>query len=193
MSVGQVKIRWAGFTGGPGYTTLNFGPGSPDPVDGAAMVAAADDFAGDLAGLVGDGVTLTAEPEVEWFNEATGVLEDTTSVSPSPTAHTGTSGAIGPLPSGAVISWTTGGINRGRRVRGRTFAVPLAAVAYQSDGSLSATAVSVLNAAAVSLIGATDATFGIWSRPRDGAGGAWFPALTGSTPDMAAVLRSRRD
>lgn len=164
-----------------------------DPVDAGTAVAAADDFVEAIAAAVAGGSSLLVEPDVKWFDEATGELLGVTAVSPPPAAHAGGAGASGAGPAGAVISWTTAGVNRGRVVRGRTFVVPLGAAYYQSDGTLTTSLLTGFSTAAVNLIGAADATFAIWSRPRDGAGGAIFPVTTGTTPDMAAVLRSRRD
>lgn len=193
MSVGVATILWQGFTGSPGYTTLCFGPGAPDPVDGQGMIDATDAFAVDISALLATGHSVTVLPEINWFNTTTGVLEDVTAVSPAPTAHVGSSGQSGPIAAGMVISWTTAGINRGRKVRGRNFIVPVNKDAFESNGSPSATAIGLLTGAAADLAGSTDATFGIWSRPRLGAGGAWFPVTTWRVPDFGAVLRSRRD
>jgi len=200
MPVGLATIRWDGFTGAPGYTTLAFGPGEPDPVDGAAMITAADTFAAAMASLAGNGVSLTCSPEIQWHDEANGDLLDVTAKSPAPTPHGGASSAQGPTATGVVISWTTSGIHRGRHVRGRTFVVPINANAYTTAGVPSAAAVSAATGAGTALIGASGATFGIWCRPRPPASGigpveagAWFPAVTCHVPSMPAVLRSRRD
>lgn len=193
MSVGQVQIRWSDFTGGPGYTTLNFVGGTPDPIDGGAMIDAAEDFAVIVAERMGNQQHLQVQPEVRWFNEATGILEDITGVVPAPSSHAGGAGQIGPLPSGACISWNTSGIHAGRVVRGRTFCVPLGVLAYEEGGSLSSVTMTNLANAAIGLIGATGATFGVWARPVGGAGGAIFPVTSHHITDQAAVLRSRRD
>ena len=194
MAVGQVTMLWQGFTGSPGYTTFNFGPGEPDPVDGDAMITAVDGFAASLSTMLGTGGSLTVQPEVNWYNEATGELIDVTAVSPAPGAHVSAAGGPwGPIPTGAVISWKTAGINRAHKVYGRTYCVPLSAAAYQSDGTLTAAVVSGITGFAATLAGDADATLGVWSRPVAGVGGAWFPVTTWRVPDMAAVLRSRRD
>lgn len=193
MSVGQVQIRWSDFTGGPGYTTLNFVGGAPDPIDGGYMVDAAEEFAVIVAERMGNQQHLQVGPEVRWFDPVTGDLEDITGVVPAPSSHAGGAGQIGPLPSGACISWNTAGINRGRVVRGRTFLVPLGVLAYEEGGSLSSVTMTNLANAAIALIGADNATFGVWSRPIDRAGGAIFPVTTHHITDQAAVLRSRRD
>lgn len=193
MSVIQVKILWQGFTGAPGYTTLNFLGSGTDEDESAEAIEAADAFATTVAPLLANGTSLTVQAEAEVFDEATGELLAVHAVDPAPSAHVGASGAQGPLPTGAVISWTTPGINRGRKVRGRTYIVPLSLASYQSDGTLLGAVVTTLTSAATALVAHPDSSFGVWSRPRAGAGGAFFGATTWRVPDMAAVLRSRRD
>jgi hypothetical protein len=131
--------------------------------------------------------------DVNWFDEASGALLAITAIGTPPATHNGGGGTTGPSPTGACISWTTGGINRGRLVRGRSFVVPLAAAYYDGNGSLTTPCTTQLQLAATHLIGATGIPFSVWSRPRLGAGGAIFAALTGTVHDQAAVLRSRRD
>lgn len=200
MMIGQVTILWTGLTGLPGTTTLNFTTGAPDPVEADNMVTAADGFAADLIPVLGTGTSLQVQPEVKWFNTATGVLDSLGAVSPAPAAHVASaSGPVGPLPAGACIAWSTDGVHlrpgasKARRVRGKTFVVPLAATAYQSDGTLTTAVITALSNAASDLVAATDATLVIWSRPVAGAGGAAFPVTTWHVTDQAAVLRSRRD
>lgn len=193
MPVGVTTTKWQGITGAPGYTSLSFDGVSEDPESAAGMIAATIAFMDPLCDLLGTTTTLSIEPEVRFYDTATGDLEAIAAISPAPAELTGGFGAQGPGPCGAVVSWTTAGINRGRPVRGRTYAVPLAAGCYQADGSLTSGTVTQLGACAAALAGDPDATFGIWSRPRLGAGGAFFPVTSWSVPDMAAVLRSRRD
>lgn len=198
--IGQATILWTGLSGLPGTTTLSFTTGAPDPVEAAAMVDAADDFATALIPVLGTGTSLQVQPEIKYFDTATGVLDSLAGVSPAPPAHVASaSGPVGPLPTGAVIAWSTDGVHlrpgstKSRRVRGRTFVVPLALTAYQSDGTITGTIITALSSAASGLVGHAGTTFVIWARPVDGAGGAAFPVTTWHITDQAAVLRSRRD
>jgi len=185
---------WAGASGLFGYTNLFFETAStPTPTEILAIADAAHDFFEDIAAQLPTTVTVTTQPVLEQINEATGILETVWAVSPAPAAVGGGMTGQGPSPAGACVSWQTGEVHGGRQVRGRTFLVPLGAAAFQSDGTLSPTSVSLFNTAAVNLIGAPDATFSIWSRPRTGLAGAAFPAVTGTCRDQVAVLRSRRD
>lgn len=193
MPVGVVTTTWLGITGAPGYTSFSFDGVSEDPANAAAAVDAAYIFFDELCNILGSTASITVQPEVRYYDTATGDLESIAAVSPAPTTLTGRFSNQGPGPCGAVVSWSTAGINRGRPVRGRTYCVPLAAGCYEANGSLTSGTITQVSEAATALVGADDAIFGIWSRPRLGAGGAFFPVTTWHVPDMAAVLRSRRD
>jgi hypothetical protein len=193
MPVARTRTVWNGITGAPGYTELSFITDGTTPTEGAACISATVDFFTSVSALVATTTNFSVDSEISFFNEATGALEEITAVSPAPDNLGGGFGSQGPGPTGAVIGWSTGGINWGRRVRGRTFIVPLAAGCYQSDGTLTSGTVTQLSSAATDLVADADTEFGVWSRPRDNVGGAAFPVLTWRVPDMAAVLRSRRD
>jgi hypothetical protein len=193
MSVAVVTAQWQGITGAPGYSNFTFGDGSPDPTAAADMVDAVYDFFDEVCNILGATTSIQVDPNVSWHNAATGVLEDITGVSPSPATLTGRFGTQGPGPTGGVVGWRTTGINRGRVVRGRTFIVPLASGCYEANGTLTSGTVTQLGEAATALVDHAPSTLGVWSRPRSGSGGAWFPVVTWRVPDMAAVLRSRRD
>jgi hypothetical protein len=94
-------------------------------------------------------------------------------------------------PAGICVSWTTGGVNRGRTVRGRTFVVPVSATVFEADGTIATSVLPALAPAALSWA-VDDPPFGIWSRPVAGAGGAWFPVVSAHITDQAAILTSRR-
>lgn len=194
----RCKINWTGFIGAPGYTNLYFkefvSEGYTQAIADGAM-AKASTFATQLRDFLPTGVTIAADPTVEIVQEDTGNLVGfftTTPTAGGPGALSGTYSAA----SGACISWGTNGVRNNRRVRGRTFVVPLANAAYEANGTLAAGTLSALLSYANALK-ATGGTgdFGIWARPTGPAAtdGVWFAAETASVKDKAAVLRSRRD
>ena len=93
---------------------------------------------------------------------------------------------------GARVEWITGVVFNGRRVRGRTFLVPLAKSRFEGPGMLTSGCVSVLQAAASALVSATDLR--IWSRPSGAPGALGGSALVSAAvvPDQVSWLRSRR-
>ena len=194
----RVKTTWSGFVGGPGYTNLYFrdfteGPTDQGMADGAVAKVAA--FNTVLKDYLCSGVTLTIDPMVDRLEETTGELVGFFTTAPGVAKVGGDTGnqAAG---VGACISWTTGGVRNGRRIRGRTFLVPIATNYYATDGSLSTTFLTALRAAAITLSGSVGSgDLGVWSRP-SGPGasdGVWYVVTASSIRDKVAVLTSRRD
>lgn len=194
MAVYRVKLRWTGFTGAPGYTNLHFDVAAGDTVAGAQSVYdQVQTFAIDIAARLPSAVTLTTEAGVEVIDQATNELITIHTV----TAGTNTKGQMtGGFSSatGACIVWETGEVKNGRRVRGRTFIVPLSAVAYEADGTLTASAITGLQDAASKLT-AGGFGFGVLSRPSSSGAsdGSFHTASSGRVNDKTAILRSRRD
>ena len=108
--------------------------------------------------------------------------------------------------SGAVVDWRTAGIVNSRFVKGRTFIVPLAGEGYDANGTIKSTALTAIKDGADTLVAAcATAThpLRIWARPfhddpphtpvRPDRPGSSYAVTSTNVPDMAAVLRSRRD
>lgn len=199
-SIMRVKLRWSGFVGAPGYSIFHFRDdlvGTPTNTEAQEAVDACDAYAEAIKSTLPSVVQLQCERDVEVLEETTGELIDVLNATPA-AAHNNT-GAIGVSyagPVGGVINWRTAGVRKGRRVRGRSFVVPMNSNAYQADGSLTSGALTSLNTAAdVFILGASSAAhLGVWARPsKGGSDGVWHKAISANVPDMAAVLRSRRD
>jgi hypothetical protein len=77
--------------------------------------------------------------------------------------------------------------NAGREIRGRTFVVPMATNAYDTDGTLAASTVSAFQTAANTVLTAAP-TFRVWSRK----GALAATCSSALAVDKAVVLRSRR-
>jgi len=128
------------------------------------------------------------------INDLNGNITGEANLAADPTVVNGTAGPIAYAgPAGACINWETGHFNaNGRRVRGRTYLVPLVN-AYETDGSLSAAALGTVAAAASAAIGGTG-SLGVWTRPTPGGSDGTFNlAISALVKDKAAVLTSRRD
>lgn len=195
----KVKMRWSGFTGAPGYSNFYFRDFSSTPpvtADADAAVDKVEAFITGIKSLLPNVVNLAAEADVEEIEETTGSLVNVLSATPA-AAQAGTGGTGNYAAAvGAVITWRTAGIRNGRRIRGRTFIVPLYGGVFSTDGSLASSTVTTLGTAATtfsSIAGTPD--LGVWARP-SGPGatdGIWHAVNSHSIPDMSAVLRSRRD
>lgn len=203
MQIMRVTAKWTGFTGAPGYSVFHFdtdagfwdggvfGDGAQATANGANTRVYNSFFEAKAA--LPSGVQVRTEAEVEVLDSDTGELIGVLPVSPETVTGSGT-GASYSAPSGAVVNWGTNDYRFGRRIRGRTFLVPLSGSTYEDDGTLTSTALSTLRAFGTEMrTGAGSANFGVWSRPRNGSGGVFATATTSSVPDMAAILRSRRD
>ena len=194
MAVYRVKLRWTGFTGAPGYTNLHFdAPTDHTQAAAQACYDAASGFAGEIASTIPNAVSITTEGGVEVLEQTNNQLitvYSATTVSPAKGIQTGGYSSA----TGAVITWETGEVKNGRRVRGRTFIVPLSAAYYEADGTLSAGVITDLQNAAAALSGG-GFNFGILSRPTavGATDGSFHTVSSGRIADKTAILTSRRD
>lgn len=193
MTIARVTLEWSGFSGAPGYTNFyfdSFGAGDEVDLEVARVFAFADGIRPALPSVA----RLEVSPEVAFLDEATGDLLSYATTATPPEALVGSVTGSYSGPTGASITWNTPAIAKGRRLRGRTFVVPLGGTMYDASGTLSSGAINLLTNAANGLIGdGTGPQAVIWSRPVNGAGGSIGAIDSFRVPDRAAVLRSRRD
>lgn len=203
VNILRVTTKWDGFPGAPGYTNLFFrdfatgeGPGTDgDATQAQAAVDRVRTFWTALTGLFPDEVKLSIQPEVDMLEDTTGTLVNSFGVTPGAIiSGTGAASFAGPV--GMVINWKTAGIRNGRRIRGRTFLVPVTNAVFLSTGGLNPAEVTGVKAAADALANPSGAVdLGVWARPSGplATDGQWSLVRSTSVPVLAAVLRSRRD
>ena len=94
---------------------------------------------------------------------------------------------------GACIGWSTGGIVNGRRLKGRTFIVPIHAQNYDTDGTLVASSLLAIQTLANSIQAA--GPLAVWHRPTTtgGSDGNSYGVISNRVRDKVAYLSSRRD
>lgn len=196
----RVKLRWQNFIGAPGYSIFHFREfeGSGDQ-NGFAQQAVdkVNAFATAVVGHLPYQAQLQTMGEVEVIEDSTGALVDVVGTTqPAVLTSSATADVKYAGPTGAVITWRTAGIRNGRRIKGRTFVVPIAGHHFDANGTLGGGALAMLNGAATALRDtSTSPDLGVYARP-SGPGatdGTWSVVTSHSVPDMAAVLRSRRD
>lgn len=195
----KVKVRWQGFTGSPGWSNFFFDDATGDfltQTEAAAAVARVNSFITAIKPQFPPNVAWAIQSDVEAVHATSGEMFGVHTVT-SPAVQNGTNtGTTYSAASGANITWRTAGVRRGRRVRGRTFLVPIASLQYDNDGSLAASTVTMFTNAATALADFSGTMpLGVWSRPT-GPGledGQWFPVSSVTVPDKVAILRSRRD
>lgn len=196
----RVVTEWRGFSGAPGFTNFFFardgGTGTYTATDATAAVARTRSFWTTVNTRLPAGVTVTVSPTVDVLFDSNGQLQDSLTDPTITQPVQGTAAGAVAGPAGAVVTWKTATIRNGRRIRGRTFLVPLATSSYEVDGTLIAAAVSDFQTAATNLMASnTGPQLLIWGRPTkllpdSGVSGR----VTGfSVPDKVAVLTSRRD
>lgn len=166
-------------------------------LDPAALKGALGTFYDAIKTLIPLGTKIEVERAGDVIEDSTGkIIGDWTNAFVTVTDGSGVGAYAGPV--GAVVTWHTQSIADGRRVRGRTFLVPLVASVYDLDGTLTNTALDVLQAAATGLVTSAPDILFVWHRPRAASLtkparlGSSAAAISATVPDMAAVLRSRR-
>ena len=193
-SMYRVRSVWSGFSGAPGYTNHYFG--TTDPLLAGASLACADvrAFWNAIASQFPDDVQINVETAVQIVEDSTGVVEDELTAAATAAVNGSGSGSYA-APVGASVEWRSSDFVNGRRVKGRTYLVPLLGSAFETDGTLSGTPLSSIQAAASGLVAAAS-NMVVWHRPTDpgtSSDGSLHLVATANVSDRAAVLRSRRD
>lgn len=191
---------WSGFQGAPGYSNFSFSDLTTDVARNNAGASVKKLFT-DIASLLSTSWSIQVQSEVTEWDASTGTLTGAGTMSIVPTAQIG---AATPAAyaggSGAAITWKTPTIFNGRRVTGRTYLVPLIGC-FDSDGTLTASAQTAINAAATTFINTAGSDFAIWAKqftkPTDGTtpvqiGGTIASVTAHTLKDMASQMRSRR-
>jgi hypothetical protein len=181
------RTTWLGFPGAPGVTTLFWDAATSGP-----NLTAWNSFLTAIAGRIPTDVTLQSQNTGDVIDDITGAIIGVWTGATQASVPGSGVGAYA-APAGVHINWRTAGIVRGHRVRGRTFLVPILASAYDSDGSLSSSALTTFRTALATFQAAAAPALLVWHRPVGGAGGDSFPVTSADMPDKAAILKSRRD
>lgn len=203
MPVGIVRTGWQGTSGGPGLTQLAFGGtlegGTNWDATGAqAVVNAVRTFWSANQANIPDNIVLTVSPIVDIYDTVGGSLVGTYTAATPPATVTGTSTAVFSMATGIKLNWLTTVIMNGRRVRGATFIVPAASVAFDTNGIVTNSARTLLQTSSATLLGAANTAthpMGVWSRPTTTTSndGAFTAISSGDASEKGAVLRGRRD
>lgn len=189
----KVTAQWTGGAIGSGFTNFYFQAGT-STAQAASDSARAFLFSayGAAQALLPTGISISFTAGVDSLDVVTGALTGTIPITP-PSNVTGSGTGAYAAPAGACVTWLTGGVVNGHRLRGRTFLVPMSGNAFESDGTLSATTLSSINSAATTFISAAP-DFAVWHRPAPGGGGGGSATTVAAfrVTDKAAVLTSRR-
>jgi len=196
-NIQRIRVALTGFVGGPGVATFY-------ALDAPTALPSLRTLWGALAVSMPTSVSIKVLASGDTIEDTTGVLVGAWAAADA-AGVVGADGSTYPAPVGACISWLTSTIFDGKRLKGRTFVVPMGGGSYQLDGTINAANITTFTNAAQAYVAAQVANALVWHRPRaakpaDGsrpavtarAGGS--AAITqGLCVDKAVVLTSRRD
>lgn len=193
MHLFRVVVAWSGNgVVGSAVNVLHFDASNQTSPPVAAIKTAFQN----LSGAIAPGTTITIPNSGDIIEDTTGALTGVWTGTGGG-SFTGTSDPRIAAGAGACIGWTTGGIVMGkkgpRKLRGRTFLVPLGASSYDSDGTLQAGTKTGCEAVGTGLIAAGG--LAVWHRPTTpgGSDGNSYAVLSSKVRDKVAFLSSRRD
>jgi hypothetical protein len=190
----RVTVAWQGWPGSPGVSHFYL-----DTVPAQTSINAIRQFFSAWAFALPSGMTITVPGSGDIVEDVSGKLAGTWSVGTTPAVVTGTGGGVYAGNAGAVVHWLTGGVANNRRIRGRTFMVPLIGASYDTNGALLASALTQFQTAAAALVTSAAGNLVVWHRPiiQKGTGvvitpGSSSDVTSSRVPNLAVTLRSRR-
>lgn len=200
--VAIVRTEWSGTSGGPGLTQmalLGAAGGEWNPSGAQAAVNAVRAFWDSQKANLPDELRLTVSSTIDVYDRVTGDLTASYVAGTAPLVVAGTSAGGYAGGAGLKVTWNTGQIRNGRRVRGSTFIVPIAATSFTATGTVAPTTMAQVNLSATNLIAALNAAstpLAVWSRPFNGVNarvGFATEVVQGVCSSKSAILRGRRD
>lgn len=199
----RVNVSWQNWPGAPGLSQFYF--------LNAAMqtnVDAVRTFFNSFTAILPSGLTITVPGSGDIIDSASGSITSAWSVTTPPAVVTAIGSGAYAGNAGAVIHWLTNDVSNGRRVRGRTFLVPLVSSSYEANGSLVAATITTITNAGNALRTTAAGNMRVYSRPvtahteynRKTGQATTIASRPGQhsdvsavrVPDLAVSLRSRR-
>jgi hypothetical protein len=188
-TLNRLVVAWSGpQIVGQAVTVLHFTASDNAAPNVAAIVGAFDR----LTPMLPTGVTLTIPGSGDKIDDTTGELVGVWDAGAGGTKNA-TGAAKAAAGVGACVTWNTGGIVNGRRLKGRTFIVPMANDQYAADGTIENGTLGQINLFANDLKNA--GALAVWHRPtsKDATDGNSYGVLSFRVRDKVAVLSSRRN
>lgn len=188
-TLNRLVVAWAGpQVVGTAVNVLHFSASDNSAPPLAAVVSA---YQG-LASLLPSGVTITIPGSGDQINDTNGVLTGVWAGSGGGVVS-GSGPATAAAGVGACVSWLTGGIVAGRRLRGRTFLVPVTSLAFDGGGHFGAATMTQLGTFANAM--QASGPLAVWHRPssKGATDGNSYGVVSNRVRNKVAVLRSRRD
>lgn len=186
----ESRIVWTVPGGGVGYSVFHhLGVGSQPKAD--AITTALRALITAVLPSIPNEVSMVPDSEVRELSTIDGSLISTWAVNPGAVQQGSNAGNFMGA-AGLRVDADTNIIVAGRRLRGRTYWVPVASAAFSTGGAVlpaqQTLFVNAMNAFRAS-VAAVAAEPAVWSRTH----GVAYQVSTYSVPALGAVLRSRRD
>ena len=196
----RYEVEWLVPGGGGGSSRFYGLENAPSQGQIQAWAASIRTMFGAITSQVPNVVSWTFGTEVAVMSVGTGVITDYLPITPLASLA---GNAAGPYaaPVGGLWRWETTVVRNSRRVRGRTYLVPLVRDAFDGQGNLQANTITQLQGAAAAYLTANPPDGPIqpcvWSPPNPDLDpprvGAAAEITQAVVPDLAVILRSRRD
>lgn len=184
MPINRVPVQWNTGPGGAGVSVFysNFG------VD---MTVELGTFFNAIRAFFPTAVSWSVPSSGDILDEVSGLITGAW-IGGTPVSITGSGATAYAAGTGCYVRWQTAGIANGRRVKGRTFLVPLLTSCYQTDGTIFDSNLATMQTASTAL--ANSGKMRIWHRPsnRGANNGNAFSVTAAIGPDRVTSLRSRR-
>lgn len=194
MTMDRVKVQVNGTPGGNGTMNWYFVAAT------AAGLTALGNLMTAMRPYIPNTVTYVIPGSGDTINDADGHLSGTWTAA-SPGSYTGTGGQTAAAPTGLLIDWKAATVVDSHRPIAKAFFVPCSTAAVGTNGMAAAAAITAINAAAATFLGAST-SFGIWHRPKYNyktdpptlvRTGTSIAVASGTVNSKLCVLRSRRD
>jgi hypothetical protein len=192
-TLNRLVVAWSGTAvTGAAVSVLHFSASD----NAAPPVAAVKAAFGLFPTLFPAGTVITIPNSGDKIDDTTGALTGVWAATGGGSV-TGTNNTPCAAGVGACIGWTTGGIVNGtkgpRKLRGRTFLVPLASAVYAPDGSIADAVLPQLQQIADAI--KNSGPLAVWHRPTSlaAANGNSYGVISARVRDKVAFLSSRRD
>ena len=178
----RIVCTWTGTSGLPGVSVFYGASGGTANADIKTFFTAIKD-------VLANPTSVSIPGSGDLIDDVTGTLTGAWSNPAGAGTATSAGSNIYAAGVGGYVVWETALIVGGRRLKGRTFLCPLNVGAYDTSGTLLATPLGVIQAAATALVTAGQTR--IWHRPGTTAGASVNPSAA-VVPDQVTSLRSRR-
>lgn len=176
-TIARIRAAWSGQVTGPAASTFYCLPAHVDSVTAGIRT-----FFNSIIGNLPSTTNIQVDGSGDTIDDLTGTINGAWAATATPAVVTGGVSGAYARPAGLVVNWNTSLIVNGRRLRGRTFVVPVGSGGLQTDGTIATTYLGTVTTAAGVLAGAAE-PIRIWHRPVGGTNGLSEAVDSATVPD----------